>query len=123
PSTHDMSTIREWWEEDKYLTQHFYNMQLGQQGEAPAHCEPWISRAIILQHLHSPAMLSIFQLQDLLGMTESLRRPDAGEERINVPANPKHYWKYRMHFPIEQLMKEKLFNAELKDFIKASGRN
>ena len=76
PSSHDMSTIRGWWEEDAKLTQKFYNQELGQPGEAPRQCEVWINRAIVDQHLASPAMWSIFQLQDLLGMDEKLRRAD-----------------------------------------------
>ncbi len=122
PSTHDMSTVRGWWEEDREKTQRFFNQELGQWGEAPAHCESWISRAIILQHLYSPAMWSIFQLQDILGMHDALRRQDPHEERINVPANPKHYWKYRMHITLEDLLKEKEFNHELKEFMISSGR-
>ncbi|WP_290790986.1 4-alpha-glucanotransferase [Flavihumibacter sp. UBA7668] len=122
PSTHDMSTIRGWWEEDRAKTQRFFNNELGQWGEAPVFCEAWINKQIIIQHLHSPAMWSIFQLQDLLGGDEQLRRADPADERINVPANPKHYWRYRMHLTLEQLQKEKTFNQDLKDYIKASGR-
>ena len=122
PSTHDMSTIRGWWEEDRNLIQNFYNTILGQWGEAPQSCEPWVNTAIINQHLGSPAMWSIFQLQDLMGMSESLRRDNPQEERINVPANPKHYWKYRMHLPLEILIKEKEFNEELRNHVEASGR-
>ena len=122
PSTHDMSTIRGWWEEDRSKTQHFFNHELGQHGEAPYFCEPWINKAIVLQHLYSPAMWSIFQLQDLLGIDGELRRAHPSEERINVPADPKHYWRYRMHIPLEQLLKEKSFNQELSGYIKDSGR-
>ncbi len=68
PSTHDMSTIRGWWEEDRAKTQQFYNYMLGHYGEAPYFCEPWINKEIILQNLYSPAMWSIFLLQDLLGI-------------------------------------------------------
>lgn len=122
PSTHDMSTIRGWWEENREVTQHFYNNVMGQWGEAPAYCEPWINRAIVLQHLYSPAMWSIFQMQDILGMSEKLRRENPQEERINNPANPKHYWKYRMHIHLEDLIKEKEFNEELKGYVVNSGR-
>jgi 4-alpha-glucanotransferase len=122
PSTHDMSTVRGWWEENREKTQHFYNHVLGQWGDAPFYCESWINRAIVLQHLYSPAMWSIFQLQDILGMSEILRRGNPHEERINNPANPKHYWQYRMHIPLEQLLKEKEFNEELKDYVANSGR-
>ncbi|MER3464645.1 MAG: 4-alpha-glucanotransferase [Chitinophagaceae bacterium] len=123
PSTHDMSTIRGWWEESREKTQRFYNTILGEQGTAPYFCEPWINRAIVLQHLYSPAMWSIFQLQDLLGMSEKLRRENPVDERINIPANPKHYWRYRMHISLEDLLKEKEFNHELKDYITNSRRN
>lgn len=122
PSTHDMSTVRSWWEEDSIRTQRFFNTILESPGEAPAQCEAWVSRAIILQHLYSPAMWSIFQLQDLFGINETLRRDNPDEERINNPANPKHYWRYRMHIPLEQLIKETTFNEELRDYIIHSNR-
>ncbi|MBS1620694.1 MAG: 4-alpha-glucanotransferase [Bacteroidetes bacterium] len=122
PSTHDMSTIRGWWEEDRGKTQRFFNQLLGQVGEAPFYCEPWINRAVVLQHLYSPAMWSIFQLQDILGMSETLRRENPHEERINVPANNKNHWIYRMHLYLEDLIKAKEFNDELKGFVTHCGR-
>jgi 4-alpha-glucanotransferase len=122
PSTHDMSTIRGWWEEDRGRTQRFFNLELGQWGDAPFFCEPWINKAVVIQHLYSPAMWSIFQLQDLLGMSEFLRRENPHDERINVPANPRNYWKYRMHLSLEDLIKSKGFNEELKTHVHASGR-
>jgi 4-alpha-glucanotransferase len=122
PSTHDMSTIRGWWEEDRDRTQRFFNHLMGEWGPAPYYCEPWVNRAIVLQHLYSPAMWSIFQLQDILGMSGELRRENPAEERINLPANPQYYWNYRMHIPLEQLIDEANFNNELKDYITNSGR-
>lgn len=122
PSTHDMSTIRGWWEENREKTQHFYNHVLGQWGDAPYFCESWISRAIVMQHLYSPAMWSIFQLQDILGMNETLKRQNPHEERINNPAIAKHYWQYRMHISLEDLIKQEEFNKELKGYVENSGR-
>jgi 4-alpha-glucanotransferase len=122
PSTHDMSTIRSWWEEDRNTIQKFYNNELGQWGEAPETCEGWINKAIVLQHLYSPAMWSVFQLQDILGMDETIRRQDHLSERINIPAIFNHYWRYRMHISLEQLLREKSFNEELQKFVEASGR-
>jgi 4-alpha-glucanotransferase len=123
PSTHDISTIRGWWEEDRENTQRFFNDELGQWGDAPYFCDAWINKAIVVQHLYSPAMWSIFQLQDLLGMDVKIRRANPHEERINVPANPKHYWKYRIHLNIEDLINAAEFNKELADLVKASGRS
>jgi 4-alpha-glucanotransferase len=122
PATHDMSTIRGWWEEHPALTQHFYNYELAKQGKAPATCEPWINEAIIEQHLNSPAMWAIFQIQDLLGMDAQLRRNNPHEERINIPANPTHYWQYRMHLTLESLNHETPFNHNLKSLIQHAGR-
>lgn len=122
PSTHDMSTVRGWWEENREKTQRFYNHILGQWGEAPVYCEAWINRAIVMQHLYSPAMWSIFQLQDILGMDEHIRRENPSEERINVPADPKNQWKYRMHLNLEDLVKADSFNQELKAYVENSGR-
>ncbi len=122
PSTHDMSTVRGWWEEDRERIQHFYNHELGQWGEAPVHCEAWINKAIVIQHLYSPAMWSVFQLQDLLGMDENIRRENPHDERINIPADPKHYWQYRMHITLEELLHADAFNDELKQLVLNSGR-
>ena len=122
PSTHDMSTIRGWWEENPEQTQRFYNYMIGQYGSAPAKCEAWINKKIVLQHLYSPAMWSIFQLADLLGMDETLRWPNPDEERINIPSDPHHYWHYRMHLNLETLLKENDFNETLKKFVNESGR-
>ena len=122
PSTHDMSTIRGWWQEDRARTQRFYNYILGQWGEAPYFCEAWINRAIVLQHLFSPAIWSIFQLQDILGISEKIRRPNPEEERVNIPAIQKYYWRYRMHLSLESLLKQKEFNEELHNYVTQSGR-
>ena len=117
-----MSTIRGWWLEDKKATQLFFNEELGRLGPAPEECEPWINREIVRQHLDSPAMWSIFQWQDLLGMDEALRRREVDEERINVPANPNFYWRYRMHLSLETLGRAEDFNGLVEKMVGESGR-
>jgi 4-alpha-glucanotransferase len=122
PCSHDMSTIRGWWRENPALIQEFFTSELKQAGHAPKACSGWLNRVIVRRHLASPAMWSIFQLQDLLGMDETLRRVDPDAERINVPANPRHYWRYRMHLTLEQLLEAADFNASLKQALRESGR-
>jgi 4-alpha-glucanotransferase len=122
PGTHDMSTIRGWWEEDRALTQRFFNQELAAPGEAPVECEPWIVRAVLQHHLSSPAMWCIIQLQDYLGTDRALRRMNTFDERINIPANPKHYWRYRMHLTMERLLQEEGFNKEVREMVKGTGR-
>lgn len=122
PSTHDMGTMREWWEEDKKATQQFYNNQLGKYGEAPQYCEPWVCREIIAQHLYAPAMWAVFLLQDLLAADGAIRRENPMEERINVPADPNHNWDYRMHITLEALLAHKPLSDDLATLIRQSGR-
>ena len=122
PSTHDMSTIREWWLEDRKKTQEFYNEQLWQHGEAPAAATSQIVRSVVLQHLASPAMWAVFQLQDLLATNDSLRLEDPYAERINIPGDPNHYWRFRMHLPIEELIKNDTFNQDINYLISVNNR-
>ncbi len=121
-STHDMGGIRAWWESDRDATQRFYNNVLHDMGTAPYYAEPWICEKIVNLHLASPSMLCILPLQDWLSIDGELRRTNPQEEQINVPANPRHYWRYRMHLTIEELMKQKNFNNRMRDMIKSSGR-
>ncbi len=122
PSTHDMSTLRGWWEEDREQTNRYFRSMLGHSGEAPPQCEPWIVEEILIQHLYSSAMWTIFPIQDLLATDEELRREEVHEERINVPGNPENQWKYRMHLNLEDLNREKGFNRKIEGMIRASGR-
>jgi 4-alpha-glucanotransferase len=122
PGTHDMSTLRGWWREDRKLTQKFFNAELGRTGEAPADCDAALNREMVEQHLACPAMWSLFQLQDLLGMDERLRRANPDEERINVPALPNYYWRYRMHLTLETLLKAGGFNHKLAGLLRENGR-
>lgn len=112
-STHDMSPLRLWWTEDRKLTQYYYNEVLHGEGVAPQECDITISRQIIEHHLCSPSMWVILPFQDWLAMDEQLRNPDMACERINVPANPEHYWRYRMHISLDELLEETAFNREL----------
>lgn len=121
-STHDMGGIRQWWEENREKTQHFYNNILHEGGEAPLYAEPWICDKIVTLNLQSPSMLAILPLQDWLSIDGALRREDPREEQINIPANPRHYWRYRMHLTIEQLIASEDFNAGLRAKIVNSNR-
>ena len=120
--SHDMSTLREWWQESSEKTQKFYNSILGHWGGAPYFCEPWVARDVINQHMHSPSMLAIFPIQDLLAMDGQLRHDKPEEERINVPAIAQHYWRYRLHIGLEQLLVEEDFNALLRQLVDQGGR-
>ena len=121
-SSHDMPTLRMWWDENVQRTQEYYNTMLYRQGPAPHPLPGWLASDIISRHLTSPSMLCVLSIQDWLATDESLRLPDADAERINIPANPKHYWRYRMHLNIEDLAADKRFVQNITEMISQSGR-
>lgn len=121
-SSHDMPTLRMWWDENIQRTQEYYNTMLYRQGPAPHPLPGWLASDIISRHLTSPSMLCILSIQDWLATDETLRLPDADAERINIPANPKHYWRYRMHLNIEDLAADKRFVQNITEMISQSGR-
>jgi len=120
--SHDTSTLRGWWEEDYENSKIYFRDMLGEKGTAPFYCEPWICAKIIDSHLYSPSMLVILPLQDWLSMFGNLRRENPDDERINIPSNPNHYWRYRMHIKIDDLIKNKEFTALIREQIQKSGR-
>lgn len=113
-STHDMSPIRLWWTEDEGLTQRYFNEVLWKSGNAPRQCPVELCEQILANHLASPAMLVILPLQDWMSIDEQWRQRPAEEERINVPANSNHYWRYRMHRTLEQLLENEMSNKHIR---------
>jgi 4-alpha-glucanotransferase len=104
--THDTSTLRGWWVE-----------RYGE--DCPSHhCED-----IVESHLRSPAMLTILPLQDWFSLDDTLRVEDPESERINIPSNPKHYWRYRMHITLEELFAKSQFNSHIAHKVILSGRS
>ena len=121
-STHDMPTLRQWWDEDYDRTQKYYNSMLYRGGAAPHPLPGWLARDIVSRQLTSPSMLCILSLQDWFAIDERIRLADANAERINIPANPKHYWRYRMHMTIEQLLADRDYNDQVKELVDEAGR-
>lgn len=121
-STHDMNPLRAWWEEEREESSAFWHEMMHRQDVMPYFCEPWICREIVESHLRSSSMLTILPLQDWLSINGKLRFADPKRERINVPAIPRYYWRYRMHLKLETLLCEEGFNADISEMISISGR-
>lgn len=121
-STHDMATMRQWWDENWERTQDYYNSMLYRGGPAQHPLPGWLARDVVSRQLASPSMLCVLSLQDWLAISERLRLPDADAERINIPANPRHYWRYRMHLNIEDLMSDQELVDEMRELLHTSGR-
>ncbi len=121
-STHDMSTLRQWWDEDEERAQAYFNTIMHHGGKTPHPLPAWLAEDIVDRHLNCPSMMCLLSLQDWLSINEKLRLPDPNAERINIPANPRHYWRYRMHLTIEQLLEADELNEEISELITQSGR-
>lgn len=121
-SSHDMPTLRQWWDEDYDRSQEYYNAMLYRGGAAPHPMPGWLAEDIIMRQLESPSMLCVLSIQDWFAVDENLRLADQDAERINIPANPKHYWRYRMHVNIEDLQDNKAYMNKVVQMVKQSGR-
>ena len=121
-SSHDMSPLRMWWEEYYEPTAHYYYNVLHRDGNVPPELPSDCARQILEQALSAPSMLCILPLQDWLATSDSLRHPDVKAERINDPANSKHYWRYRMHIPIEKMAADVFFCQTVRELVTLSGR-
>jgi 4-alpha-glucanotransferase len=95
---------------------------LQQSGQAPDECTADVARLIIENHLRAPSMLTIIPLQDWFAVDDAIKRRDYVAERINVPAHATHYWRYRMHITIEELIASDSLNEKISSMIKNSGR-
>lgn len=115
-STHDMSPLRLWWR-DEAEQEYYYEKVLGLEGYAPVEATAELCEKIVARHLASPSMLTILPLQDWLSLSEELRSGDMECERINIPANPHHYWRYRMHLSLEELLGAAEYNEKVQKLI------
>ena len=111
-STHDMSVLRVWIEDEMKP-----NPVISTNKATTDACS-----AIITSHLASPSMFAIFPIQDWLSIDNSLRARNPESERINVPADPDNYWRYRMHITLEKLIDSDKFNSEIKQMLYLSDR-
>lgn len=120
--THDMTTLRGWWKEDSTVTDRFYHNELHYWGTTPEEAPGWLCEEIVRRHLQCPSMLCILTWQDWTAMDEAIRNADIDAERINFPANPHNYWRWRMHITLEKLMSLTDFNQHIRQMIAESGR-
>ena len=121
-STHDMPTMRQWWDEDHNRAQRYYTQVLGHNGDAPHPMPAQLAQEVVERHLASPSALCLLSVQDWLATDEAARLANPNAERINVPANPRHYWRYRMHLTIEELTANTRLTQKIKRMVADSHR-
>lgn len=93
-STHDTETLRMW-----------LGKRLHPQCEGTLHPDatPEECAAVIEENLHSASLFVILPLQDWLSVNIKQRSRYPETERINNPADPNNYWRYRMEVSLEDL--------------------
>ena len=121
-STHDMPSLRQWWQENPERRQRFYVTMLQKEGRAPEQLPAHLAEEIIARHLYCPSMLCLLSLQDWLAMDGELRSKHPQDERINTPSDPYNRWQYRMHLTIEELLAATKYNNKVKTMIQRSRR-
>jgi len=121
-STHDMSPLRAWWEENPLQAGRYWQSVLHEQSDAPLECSADLAYRILQHHLSSNAMWVILPWQDWLALHNDLRKTRAETERINVPENSKHRWDYRIHINIEDFLNSTTLNTTIRRMIADSGR-
>ncbi len=121
-ATHDMQTIREWWQMDRQRVEYYYDNVLGLEGRAPKELTPQVAQEIVDRLMQSYSFAVILPLSDYLAMDKKLRAKDPSIERINNPKNPQQYWQYRVHLSVEALHTARKFNDRLQTIINNSKR-
>jgi 4-alpha-glucanotransferase len=121
-STHDMPSLRQWWQENPERRQRFYVTMLQKEGRAPEQLPAHLAEEIIARHLYCPSMVCLLSLQDWLAMDGELRSKHPQSERINTPSDPYNRWQYRMHLTIEELLAADRYNNKVKTMIQRSRR-
>ena len=83
-------------------------------GPVPKNANPTVMAAVVKQHLDAPSMWAIFPLQDLLALSPAFGSRPAAEETINDPTNPRHYWRFRIHVRLEDLLADDKYLGDLQ---------
>lgn len=123
PSTHDMSPLALWWQQQREDVSFYYHEILKQAGHVPEKFTPEVAELILNRQLSAPAMWVVFLLQDVLALNEHLQREDATKDRINDPGNDDFVWDYRLHISVEHLQDQKELSSSMLRMIHKSGRS
>ena len=104
-AVHDSSTIREWWERE--ANQEQFSGFIGVPS-LPKVYNPGVAKTILLKTAAARSRFRVFQIQDLLHLSNNWYAEDPAAERVNVPgSNNEFNWTYRLPASVEELVKDK----------------
>ena len=101
----------------------FYQQELLLEGLAPKTCEATIVEKNYFKTFALAEYVGhFFPIQDLLGLSDALKRENPMEERINIPAIVQHYWRYRLHLNLEDLIEANDLNGRISLLLQSANR-
>jgi 4-alpha-glucanotransferase len=104
PAVHDSSCLREWW--DKEADQNVFSGLIGVPS-LPKVYNPGTARIILSKIAASASRFRVFQIQDLLHLSNRWYAADPAAERINVPGTANDFnWTYRLPAAVSELIKD-----------------
>ncbi|MCL2472721.1 MAG: 4-alpha-glucanotransferase, partial [Treponema sp.] len=105
PAVHDSSCLREWW--DREVDQHQFSSFIGVPS-LPKVYNPGTARLILSKIAAASSRFRVFQIQDLLHLSNHWYAADPASERINVPGTTNEFnWTYRLPAVISELADDK----------------
>ena len=104
PAVHDSSCLREWW--DREADQQQFSGFIGVPS-LPKVYNPGTAKIVLQKIAAAASRYRVFQLQDLLHLSNNYYAADPASERINVPGTANEFnWTYRMPVNISDLLKD-----------------
>ena len=104
PAVHDSSCLREWW--DTEADQKVFSGFIGVPS-LPKVYNPGTARIVINKVATAASRFRIFQIQDLLHLSNCWYAEDPSSERINIPGTSNDFnWTYRLPATMSELLKD-----------------
>jgi len=122
-AVHDTSTVREWWE--KEADQKKFSGFLGVPS-LPKIYNPGTAKVILSKTASARSRFRVFQIQDLLHLSNNWYSANPADERVNVPGTVSDFnWTYRLPATINEIAKDKELILTVKELtrVKAAKKN
>jgi 4-alpha-glucanotransferase len=105
PAVHDSSTVREWWEKEADQAQ--FSGFIGVPS-LPKVYNPGTAKIILSKTAQARSRFRVFQIQDLLHLSNNWYSDNPADERVNVPGTANEFnWTYRLPASISEIAKDK----------------
>jgi len=113
PAVHDSSTVRQWWEQEADQGQFAGFIGVP---SLPKVYNPGTAKVILSKTAQARSRFRVFQIQDLLHLSNNWYSEDPADERVNVPGTANDFnWTYRLPANINEIAKDKELILAVKE--------